>query len=93
MSKSKSTPSRPSIIPPDTTETLAVSPELAALFAAHGVDKVKPAKEPGEFTAKEFAAFRGVTTTTASNELLSMMEAGKVTRRLVLRAFIYRFVE
>lgn len=93
MSKSKSTPSRPSIIPPDSTEALPVSAELAAMFAAHGVERERPAKEPGEFSSKDFAAFRGITNTTASNELLKLLDAGRVTRRLMMRSYVYKFVK
>lgn len=93
MSKSKPTPSRPNTIPPDTTQLLPVSPELAALFDAHGVKRGSPVKEPDEFCVHEYADWRGIGDGTASNEMLSAVRSGRMTRRLFRRAYLYRFAD
>lgn len=74
-------------------EVLPVSPELAALFRAHGFDREAMRRRPGEFTANEYAAYMGKSTSAAGNELLDMYRSGRLTRRLSSRQYYYSFVD
>lgn len=85
--------SQPEIPPADTTEVLPVSPELAALFARHGVTRDVSQRREGEFTSHEYAAYVGKKLSAASNELLDMYRDGQVTRRLVSRQYFYSFAD
>ena len=83
--------SQPEIPPADTTEVLPVSPELAALFRAHGV--INQARRADEFTPEDYAAYTSLTANEAARVLKDDFAAGKLTRRRWGKSFLYRFAD
>lgn len=53
--------------------------DVDAFFGDGGDDTPK---QPDEFTASEFAAYRRMSNNGAQNKLLTLMQQGKVTRRM-----------